>query len=96
MLLRKDIIDKLSQEGYTKKDSAVILDDIVKIISQALVDGEGVRLHGFGTFEVIEHKSKETIDPQSKQRITVPAYKHPKFTAGKHLKRAVKEGFIRN
>jgi len=60
-----------------------------------LVEGESVQIHGFGTFDVKECKPRETVDLQTKERIVIPAYKAPKFTAGKLLKRAVKEGFIR-
>lgn len=95
MLKRNDIIERLALKGYTKKDAGIILDDLVRMITEALVDGESVQIHGFGTFEVKECAPRSTVDLQTKERIIIPAYKAPKFTAGKLLKRAVKEGFIR-
>lgn len=95
MLKRNDIIERLTQKGYTKKDAGIILDDLVRLITEELVAGESVQIHGFGTFEVKECAPRSTIDLQTKERITIPSYKAPKFTAGKLLKRAVKEGFIR-
>lgn len=95
MLKRNDIIERLALKGYTKKDAGVILDDLVSTITEALVDGESVQIHGFGMFDVKEYKPRETVDLQTKERIIIPSYKAPKFTAGKLLKRAVKEGFIR-
>lgn len=95
MLKRNDIIDRLALNGYTKKDAGIILDDVIKIITEALVEGESVQIHGFGTFDTKEYQPRETVDLQTKERIVIPAYKAPKFTAGKLLKRAVKEGFIR-
>jgi len=95
MLKRNDIIERLALKGYTKKDAGIILDDLVRMITEALVAGESVQIHGFGTFEVKECAPRSTIDLQTKERIVIPAYKAPKFTAGKLLKRAVKEGFIR-
>lgn len=95
MLKRNDIIERLALKGYTKKDAGVIIDDVIKIITEAMVEGESVQLHGFGTFDVKEFKPRETVDLKTKERIVIPAYKAPKFTAGKLLKRAVKEGFIR-
>lgn len=94
MLKRTDIIERLSQKGYTKTDAGIILDEFVQVITEALVNGESVQIHGFGTFEVKEHRQREMFDFQA-NKIVVPAYKAPKFTAGKLLKRAVKEGFIR-
>lgn len=95
MLKRNDIIERIASNGYTKKDAGIILDDVIKIITEALVEGESVQIHGFGTFDVKERKEHETVDFQTKERIVIPAYKSPKFTAGNLLKRAVKEGFIR-
>lgn len=95
MLKRNDIIERLALKGYTKKDAGIILDDLVRMITEALVAGESVQIHGFGTFEVKECAPRSTVDLQTKERIIIPAYKAPKFTAGKLLKRAVKEGFIR-
>ena len=51
---------------------------------------------GFGTFDVRERAERESIDPQSKERIVIPSYRTPKFTPGKLLKREVKEGIIRD
>lgn len=95
MLKRNDIIERLAQKGYTKKDAGVVIDDIVSTITEALASGESVMLYGFGTFDVREYKARESVDFQTNERIIIPAYKAPKFTAGDLLKRAVKEGFLR-
>lgn len=95
MMKRNDIVERLALKGYTKKDAETILDDFISMLTEALVAGESVQIHGFGTFEVKECAEKETVDIKTKERIVIPAYKAPKFTAGKLLKRAVKEGFVR-
>ena len=95
MLKKSDLIDRLAAKGYTKKDSAVIIDDFVAVITEALTEGESVLLYGFGEFSVREHAARESVDVLTQERITIPAYKAPVFTAGKLLKRAIKEGFLR-
>lgn len=96
MTLTKDnIVDRLSTRGYTKKDASIAINDLIRVVMDALIDGDSVQFHGFGTFEVRNIASRETTDMQTKRRITIPPFKSPKFTAGKLLKRAVKEGFIR-
>lgn len=95
MLKKTDLVERLSQKGYTKKDGGIIIDDVFKVIMEALVQGEAVRIYGFGTFEVKEYAARESIDLQTRERVELPAYKIPKFTAGKLLKRAVKEGLLR-
>lgn len=95
MLKRKDVIDRLALKGYTKKDAGVAFDDVFNVITEALITGESVQVYGFGLFDVKDVAQRETIDYQTKERITIPSYKAPKFTAGKLLKRAIKEGFVR-
>lgn len=96
MLYREDFINRLSQKGYTKKDSAVILDDMLLTIREALVEGESVFLRGFGIFEVRQRAPKKVLPPGKTEKVTIPGYAVPTFIAGKQLKREVKEGFIRN
>lgn len=95
MLYKQDIIDRIVQKGYTKTDANTIIDVCTRVITEALVEGESVRLVGFGTFSVSDSPSRKMIDYQTKQEVIIPAYKSPKFLAGKFLKRAVKEGFVR-
>lgn len=92
---RKEIVEKLRAEGYTKRDAEIILDDVVKIITEALAAGESVRIHGFGKFFVKDVKPHNVYNINTQETIFVPGGKVPHFTAGDLLKRAVKEGFVR-
>lgn len=96
MLQRDDFITRLAQKGYTKHDAGTIMDDFIRTLEEILVEGESVMFRGFGTFDVRERAERESIDPQSKERIVIPSYRTPKFTPGKLLKREVKEGIIRD
>ena len=94
MLQREDFIERLSKKGYTKRDDAVIMDDFIRTLEEALVEGESVMFRGFGTFEVRDRAERESISPTTKERITIPAYRTPHFAAGKLLKREVKDGVL--
>jgi len=96
MLQRDDFITRLAQKGYTKSAAGIIINDFIRTIEEILVEGESVMFRGFGTFDVREHIQRESVDPQTGERIVVPAFRAPKFTAGKLLKRRVKEGVIRD
>jgi len=96
MLQRDDFIERLAQKGYTKHDAGVIMDDFIRTLEEILVAGESVMFRGFGTFDVRERASREGLCPQTKERIVIPPYRSPHFTAGKLLKREVKEGIIRD
>jgi DNA-binding protein HU-beta len=79
-----------SSVDLSKKDTEAVIDALTEEISNQIRKGNKVTLTGFGTFRVSDRKSREGINPQTKERITIPAMKVPKFTAGKALKEAVK------
>ena len=60
-----------------------------KDAESALKKGEKVQLVGFGSFEVAERAAREGINPLTKQPMSIPASKAPKFKAGRGLKDAV-------
>lgn len=95
MIQKNDFIDRLAKKGYTKSAASEITDDFIRTIEEALISGEAVSFYGFGKFDVREYGQREVVSPTTKERITVPAFKSPCFTAGRALRRAVKEGFIR-
>ena len=95
MLQKKDLIDRLAAMGYTKASANEVINDFTYILKEAMVNGESVLLHGFGKFDVKEHKGREVVSPTG-ERVAVPSFLVPRFTAGNALKRAIKEGFIRD
>lgn len=73
----------------SKKDSEKVLKAFIDVVTEELTKGEKVQLVGFGTFEVSERPERTGRNPQTKQEITIPASKAPKFKAGKALKDVV-------
>lgn len=75
--------------GLTKTDAAKAVDAVFDAITDALKQGDEVRLVGFGTFAVSERAKSEGRNPRTGEKIEIPASKQPKFKAGKGLKDAV-------
>ena len=96
MVTRDEFIERLSQKGYTKRDAGIVMDDFIRTLEEALVGGESVMFHGFGTFEVRARAERESSNPQTKERIVIPSYRAAHFTPGKKLKREIKEGLVRD
>lgn len=94
-LNKTDFINRLAAKGYTKKDADVLIDDVFRTITEILADGDSVRIHGFGSFEVREVKDRESTNPQTQEPLLIPGHRAPKFVAGKFLRRVVKEGLLR-
>lgn len=74
----------------SKKDVEMVIEAMTEVVTKVLQEGEKVTLTGFGTFRASKRASREGINPQTKERITIPAMTVPKFTAGKVLKEAIK------
>ena len=73
----------------SKKDAQSALKAFVDVVTDELKKGEKVQLVGFCSFEVAERAAREGINPLTKQPMSIPASKAPKFKAGRGLKDAV-------
>jgi DNA-binding protein HU-beta len=60
------------------------------VVQSELKSGNQIQITGFGKFYVQERDARQGINPQTKQRINIPASKVPKFTAGNALKEHIK------
>ena len=70
----------------SKKDAEKALKAFTDAVAEELKKGGKIQLVGFGTFEVSERAARTGRNPQTKEEITIPASKAPKFKAGKALK----------
>lgn len=95
MLKRKELVEEFAKLGYTKKDANYFIADFTKILINALVNGEEISMHGFGTFYVKDIRSRSSVNVRTQERIVIPGYKAPKFNPGMQLKKAIKEGIVR-
>ena len=77
------------QTELSKKDAGKALEAFVNVVTDELKKGGKIQLVGFGTFEVTERAAREGRNPRTKETMTIPASKAPKFKAGKALKDTV-------
>ena len=73
----------------TKKDADKALKAFIDVVGDELSKGGKVQLAGSGTFEVVERAAREGINPRTKETISIPASKAPKFKPMKSLKEKV-------
>jgi len=87
---KNDLIAAVAEgAGLTKKQAAAAVDAFIRAITDALAAGEKVNLIGFGSFSVRERKAREGRNPQTGEKIQIPAKKVPVFKPGKQLREAV-------
>jgi len=80
----------INKTGASKKDTEETIDTAIDVITKTLSNGGKVSLTGFGTFSVGHREARTGINPQTKEKLEIPAMDVPKFKAGKSLKDAVK------
>ena len=86
-ILVKTVVENI--EGATKKDIAVVVNEVFDTIKNTLASGEKVAIAGFGSFEVVERAARECKNPRTGEPVHVEASKAPRFKASKALKDAV-------
>ena len=87
---KAELISVVAEKAdITKKDAEKAISALFDTIIEKVADGEEVRVVGFGTFERHDRKERTGCNPQTKEKITIPASKVPAFKAGKAFKEAV-------
>jgi DNA-binding protein HU-beta len=72
--------------ALTKTAAAAIVKDVFETIQGELTDGDGVSIHGFGTFKTVERAARTARNPINGAAIEVPAKRTAKFVPAKALK----------
>ncbi|MEX0690145.1 MAG: HU family DNA-binding protein [Candidatus Paceibacterota bacterium] len=87
-----DLVEQIMErvEFGTKKQAKDAVDAVFDIITKTLSKGEDVGITGFGTFRTTRRAARMGVNPQTGEKIEIPARTLPKFKAGKGLKDAVK------
>jgi DNA-binding protein HU-beta len=88
---KTDLIQEIADKANSSKsDAQKFFDAFTTVVESELKKGNQVQITGFGKFYVQRRDARQGINPQTKQRINIPASKVPKFTAGNALKDSIK------
>ena len=87
---KKQLIERMVEHTDSPKGEAEKhLEAFTSAVSGALKAGEEVQLPGFGKFYVRDQKAREGRNPQSGEKMNIPARKVPAFKAGKSFKESI-------
>ena len=88
---KSTLIERIADEANASKSEAQkFFDAFTGVVESELKKGNQVQITGFGKFYVQRREARQGVNPQTKQRINIPASKVPKFTAGNALKDSIK------
>jgi integration host factor subunit alpha len=65
--------------GISHREACEIVESLLELIKESLAKGENVKLTGFGTFNVIRRKSRNGRNPQTGERLLLPANQYVTF-----------------
>ncbi len=92
-MTKADIVETIYERvGFSKKESAELVETVFDVIKDALVGGEKVKFSGFGNFIVREKNARKGRNPQTGAEIQLEARRVLTFKPSLVLKNALNEG----
>ncbi len=89
-LTKSQLIELISKDsGLPKAETELILQATIERITDSLIKGERIQLHGFGSFQSKKRASRKGRNPKTGEAIDIPEKTVPIFKPGKQLKELV-------
>ena len=89
-MTKTELIEAIAQSADVPKSQAQkYFDAFEEVVTNTLKGGDEVQITGFGKFYVREQKAREGRNPQTGEKMRIPAGKVPTFSAGNSLKESV-------
>jgi integration host factor subunit alpha len=71
-LTRADLAEVVHRDiGLSRAESAEMVNDVLELVSQALVDGNSVKLSSFGTFLVRSKRERMGRNPKTGEEVPI-------------------------
>ena len=89
-MTKADLVESIYEKvGFSKADSALIVDSFFDIFKETFAKGRNVKISGFGTFAIKQKHSRKGRNPQTGEEIVIPARKVLTFKPSHVLKEAL-------
>ena len=86
-LTRADLADAIYEEvGLSRNESSDLIESVLQEISDALVDGESVKISGFGSFTIRQKAERIGRNPKTGEEVPITPRKVLSFKASHVLK----------
>ncbi|MBK9260782.1 MAG: integration host factor subunit beta [Polyangiaceae bacterium] len=91
-MTKSELIDAIAGRGeLTKARAELVVNTVFDAMIEALEQGEGIEIRGFGSFTMRPYKPYSGRNPRTGQAVSVPAKRLPFFKVGKELKELVNQ-----
>lgn len=89
-MTKADIIEKVYlKTGFSKKESAEIVEEVFDLVKNTVAKGEKIKLAGFGNFVVKEKATRRGRNPQTGEEIEISSRRILTFKPSQVLKSAI-------
>jgi len=89
-MTKADIVERIYEKvGFSKKESAELVETVFSLIKDTLEQGDKIKIAGFGNFVVKEKSDRRGRNPQTGEEITIAARKILTFKPSQVLKSAI-------
>jgi integration host factor subunit alpha len=89
-MTKADIVEKIYEKvGFSKKESAELVELVFDIVKRTLEKGDKIKIAGFGNFVVKEKADRRGRNPQTGEEITISARRILTFKPSQVLKASI-------
>jgi integration host factor subunit alpha len=89
-MTKADIVETIYEKiGFSRKESAEIVDLVFDLIKETLENGEKIKISGFGNFIIREKRSRKGRNPQTGEEIQISARRVLTFKPSQVLRKAL-------
>lgn len=92
-MTKADIVDRVAAgTGLTKLETEAIIEGFITTVIEALKEGKGIEIRGFGSYKVKKKNARQARNPKTGEQVFVPAHFVPTFKFSKDFKDIVDRG----
>jgi integration host factor subunit alpha len=96
-MTKANLVEKLFEKiGLSKKESQEIIEILFDTMKQTFVEGESVKISGFGTFNIRQKTSRRGRNPKTGEELEITPRRVITFKASNHLKSGMEKKDVEN
>ncbi len=89
-MTKADLVEIIFEKvGLSKKEAQDIIEIIFDTVKQAFVEGESIKIPGFGTFNVRKKAARRGRNPQTGEELVITPRRVLTFKASNQLKDSI-------
>ncbi len=92
-MTKADLVETIYEKiGFSRKESAEIVDLVFDLMKETLETGEKIKISGFGNFVVRQKRSRKGRNPQTGTEIQISARRVLTFKPSQVLRKSLNSG----